>query len=96
LPAPKIADEQLSMPSKSFEEALAASQSRERCARGQDIGGEGGPWDELVGWYWGMWNEIESGTFQESPRPVPEQNISPRSDPTTEDVVSAAPANAEL
>jgi hypothetical protein len=84
------------MPSKSFAEALAASQSQERCARGQDIGGEGGPWDELVGWYWGMWNEIESGTFQESPTPVPEQNTSPRSDPSTEDVVSAAPAKAEL
>lgn len=82
------------MASKSFEEALAASEKR--CTRGEDIGGQGGPWDELVCWYWGLWNEIESNVFQESPGLPAEQGTSPSSNQSTENVVPVTQKNDEL
>ena len=83
------------MASKSFEEALAASE--ERRTDGQDIGDQGGPWDELVCWYWGLWNEMESGVLQESPVPPSEENISPSSsDQNLDNVVPATQGDVEL
>lgn len=82
------------MASKSFEEALAASEAG--CTFGEDIGGYGGPWDELACWYWGIWNEMETGVFQESAVPSAEENISPNSDQSADNVTSAAQSNVEV
>jgi hypothetical protein len=82
------------MASKSFEEALAASEAG--CTFGEDIGGHGGPWDELVCWYWGMWNEMETGLLHESPAPPSEENISPSSDQSAENDTSVAQHNDEV
>lgn len=72
------------MASKSFEEALVASETR--CTYGQDIGGEGGPWDELASGYWGLWHEMENCVFQESSIPSPGEDTTPNSDQSAENV----------
>lgn len=83
------------MASKSFEEALAASE--QHCTLGQDIGGQGGPWDELVCWYWGLWNEMDTGVFQEGPEPMSEPEISPSSsDQSVENIVSNSQGHVQL
>jgi hypothetical protein len=70
------------MASKTFAEALESSS--ERCRRGQDVGGDGGPLDELACYYWGLWNELEGGILPETP----ELTITPNADQSIDNVVS--------
>jgi hypothetical protein len=74
------------MASKSFAEALESSS--ERCRRGQDVGGDGGPWDELACYYWGLWNELEAGILPETKDLSTEPTISPNADQSIDNIVS--------
>jgi hypothetical protein len=78
--------QQFSMASKSFAEALESSS--ERCRRGQDVGGDGGPWDELASYYWGLWNELEADVLPETPDRSTQPTINPNADQRIDNAIS--------
>ena len=75
------------MASKSFQEALETSTTG-RIRRRQDIAADGGPWDELAAWYWGLWNELDVYILPEQPESGGGQCAVPSTEQSVDNIVS--------